>query len=131
MVFKGGVAWSACVLGRLYRKHCKGLTHDKCNLVTTNRKGSCIGGHVSHRDPGAVDGVGDADLQLLQSPPPTLCWPALGRAWQEGSWLTREAGGAPGWSWRYVGRHHKENNFIGRRHIYSFDKHSLHLWAEP
>ena len=123
MVFKGGVAWSACVLGRLYRKHCKGLTHDKCNLVTKNRKGSCIGGHVSHRDPGAVDGVGDADLQLLQSPPPTLCWPALSRAWQEGSWLTREAGGAPGWSWRYVETSQGEQLY--RKETYLFIRQTL------
>lgn len=83
---------------------------------------------MSHRDPGAVSGVGDADLQLL-GPLPTC--PALGRAWQESSWLTLEAGAALGWSWRYVGRQHRENNFIGRRYICSFDKHFLHLWAEP
>ena len=57
--------------------------------------------------------------------------PALGRAWQESSWLTQEARAALGWSWRYVWRQHRENNFIGRRYICSFDKHSLHLWAEP
>ena len=71
--FEGGVAWSACALGSLYWKHCKGLTHDKCSLVTRNRKGSWTGGHVSHRDPGAVNGVGDADLQLLRSPAHLPC----------------------------------------------------------
>ena len=72
--FKGGVAWSACVLGSLSWKYCKGLTRDKCSLVTKNRKGSWIGGHVSHRDP---------DLQLLQSPGHLPCaglhWAGPGR----------------------------------------------------
>lgn len=77
----------------LYWKHCKGLTHDKCSLVTRNRKeagqeGMCPTGTLAR----------SVVLEMLTyssfGPLPTC--PALGRAWQESSWLTLGGRGSPG-----------------------------------
>ena len=56
---------------------CRGPQEEDCResgeVWPSGEEGSWTGGHVSHRDPGAVSGVGDADLQLLRSPAHLPC----------------------------------------------------------